>query len=77
MNLNKGIRVAHRWLSMIFTAVALANIVALVMGSQAQWLGFLALPPLLFMMLTGLYLFALPYTAKGRAQQAQAQRPAE
>lgn len=70
--MNKLMRQAHRWLSIIFTVVVVINIGALAMGSQATWVGFLALPPLLLMLITGLYLFVLPYTSKARATRTDA-----
>ncbi len=63
--MGRWIRTTHRWLSIIFTVAVLINIVALVMGSQATWIGFLALVPLIPMLITGLYLFFQPYLAKG------------
>jgi hypothetical protein len=60
------IRQAHRWLSLAFTAAVIANITALVVGSQAQWIGFLALLPLIPLLATGLYLFVLPHATKWR-----------
>lgn len=64
LNWNKWIRQVHRWLSIIFTLAVIVNIVALVRDMQAVWIGFLALFPLILLMLTGLYLFALPYVTK-------------
>lgn len=68
MTWDRGIRQTHRWLSLTFTLLAVANIVALVKGWQATWLGPAALVPLIPLLLTGLYLFALPYW--GRARKA-------
>ena len=68
MNWNHGIRQTHRWLSLTFTLLAIANIVALVRGWQAAWLGLAALVPLVPLMLTGLYMFALPYMARTRGR---------
>ena len=39
----------------------------MVAEKQAVWVGLLALFPLILLMLTGLYMFALPYAASGRA----------
>ena len=36
-------------------------------GRQAVWVGLLALLPLVLLMLTGLYLFVLPYATKWRS----------
>lgn len=67
MNWNTWIRQFHRWLSIAFTVAVIVNIVALVREEQAVWVGFLALLPLALLLLTGLYLFALPYGAKWRS----------
>jgi hypothetical protein len=67
LNWNMWIRQIHRWLSIIFTVAVIINIVAMMWEQQAVWVGLLALFPLIFLMLTGLYLFVLPYTAKGRS----------
>jgi len=64
--LSWNIRQIHRWLSMAFTAMVIVNITALIMGSQQQWIGLLALVPLLPLLATGLYLFALPYLKRER-----------
>ena len=61
------IRQFHRWLSVIFTAAVIGIFAALGLGSEpAQWVYFLPLLPLALLMLTGLYLFMLPYAAKWR-----------
>jgi hypothetical protein len=69
---NNWLRQAHRWLSMIFTVAVIINIVALVLKAQAVWVGLLALFPLILLMLTGLYLFVLPYAQKWRGRRAGA-----
>lgn len=63
------IRQTHRWVSIAFTVTVLMNFVAMGIGSQATWVGFLAIPPLLVLLPTGLYLFMLPYLGKGRDGQ--------
>jgi hypothetical protein len=67
VNWNKWIRQTHRWLSIAFTLAVIVNLVALTQQALAAWIGFLALVPLILLMLSGLYLFALPYTAKWRS----------
>ncbi|MDR7134379.1 cellulose synthase/poly-beta-1,6-N-acetylglucosamine synthase-like glycosyltransferase [Lysobacter niastensis] len=70
MNWNKLIRQSHRWLSIAFTATVIANFVALAQSGGAMpppWITYSPLPPLAFMLLTGLYLFALPYIATRRS----------
>jgi len=66
MNWSTTIRQIHRWLSLVFTIIVLGNILALILQLEADWLGYLALIPLIFMLFTGLYLFFLPYTRRGR-----------
>ena len=67
MNWNKWVRQMHRWLSLAFTAAVIINIIAMTWGTPAVWVGLLALLPLIFLLLTGAYLFALPYAAQWRA----------
>jgi hypothetical protein len=64
--MNALLRQIHRWLSIAFTATVILNIVALVLKRQEVWIGLLAFVPLIPLMLTGLYMFALPYFTKGR-----------
>jgi cellulose synthase/poly-beta-1,6-N-acetylglucosamine synthase-like glycosyltransferase len=68
LNWNNLIRQSHRWLSIVFTVAVIINIVAMIAQLQAAWIGLLALFPLIPMLLTGLYLFALPYLAPRRRQ---------
>jgi hypothetical protein len=67
LNWNKWIRQIHRWLSMAFTVAVIVNLVALGMGRYADWVGILAVFPLAFLLMTGLYLFVLPYATKWRS----------
>ena len=66
MNWNTWVRQVHRWLSIAFTVAVIVNIVALAREAQAVWVGLLALLPLVLLMLTGLYLFVLPYATNWR-----------
>jgi hypothetical protein len=67
LNWNAWIRQFHRWLSIAFTIAVIANIVALIRQEQAVWVGLMALFPLILLMVTGLYLFVLPYATKWRS----------
>ena len=67
MNWNTWFRQLHRWLSIAFTLAVIVNVAALVQKEQAVWVGLLALLPLALLMLTGLYLFVLPYATKWRS----------
>ena len=66
MNWSAWVRQIHRWLSIAFTVAVIINIVALGLKEPAVWVGLLALLPLALLLLTGLYLFVLPYAAKWR-----------
>src|SRR5689334_21030793 len=68
LNWNMVIRQLHRWLSIAFTVAVIVNVVAMVQEKQAVWVGLLALFPLILLMLSGLYLFALPYAVKWRSE---------
>ncbi len=65
--MNNRIRQSHRWVSMVFMAAVIANLVAVAVQKQAVWIGLLALFPLILLMVSGLYLFVPPYAAKWRA----------
>jgi hypothetical protein len=67
MSWNNGIRQLHRWLSIAFTATVITNFVALARGNPPAWVTYSPLPPLAFLLFTGLYLFALPYLTKWRS----------
>jgi len=67
LNWNNWLRQIHRWLSIAFTVAVIVNIVALGLGEPAVWVGLLALLPLTLLLLTGLYLFVLPYATKRRS----------
>ena len=65
--MNRWIRQSHRWVSMLFTLTVVANFVAMTQGPPPAWITYSPLLPLFVLMLTGLYLFALPYTARWRS----------
>jgi hypothetical protein len=66
MSWNKWIRQTHRWLSIIMTAAIIFNFVEVLGGKYARWMGLLAVVPFALQMITGLYLFVLPYAARRR-----------
>ena len=59
-------RQLHRWVAIAFTATVIANFVARAKGAPPPWVTYSPLLPLAVLLLTGLYLFALPYTVKWR-----------
>jgi hypothetical protein len=67
MSWSKWVRQIHRWLSVAFTVTVIANFVAMVQGPPPAWVTYSPLLPLGLLLLTGLYLFALPYAAKWRS----------
>ena len=75
MKFSPFIRKSHRWLSIAFTALVLANIVINITGlggeSLALAIGLTTLVPLILLMISGLYLFALPYRGGRRGQAAE------
>jgi hypothetical protein len=64
--MSKWIRQFHRWTSIIFTLTVIANFVQLAQGggNPPNWVTYSPLPPLALLLLTGLYMFVLPYTAR-------------
>ncbi len=64
--MNKWMRQVHRWLSIAFTLGVLTYIVTMSVGKAQPpgWVGLLALIPLILLLVTGLYLFALPYVLR-------------
>lgn len=65
--MSRWVRQIHRWLSIAFTAGVSTYIIAMSDGTQpAAWVGLLALVPLILLLITGLYLFVLPYATGWR-----------
>jgi hypothetical protein len=61
------IRVFHRWTSIAFTLVVAAIFAALAIGQEVvQWLYYAPLLPLFLLLVTGLYMFFLPYVMRAR-----------
>jgi hypothetical protein len=67
---SRWIRQIHRWLSIAFTSGVIIYIISMQWGQPAAWVGLLALGPLVLLLLTGLYLFILPYI-KAPARQTE------
>lgn len=65
--MNSWIRQFHRWTSMAFTLTVIANFVAMAKGPPPAWVTYSPLLPLALLLLSGLYLFALPYVLRRRA----------
>jgi hypothetical protein len=68
--MSKKIRQFHRWLSIAFTVTVIANFVALGLGKGQQpaaWITYSPLFPLGLLLLTGWYMFVLPYSTRWRS----------
>jgi hypothetical protein len=66
LNWSKWFRQTHRWLSIVFTVAVIINGVTVAQGKYNNRLGLSAVAILALLLLTGLYLFLLPYVNKGR-----------
>ena len=66
MNWNQWIRQIHRWLAIAFTVSVIGTFVALAQKNPVVWVSYVPLGPLALLLLTGLYLFVLPYATKWR-----------
>ena len=55
---------------MAFTVAVIVNIIDVVQGKYTNKLGLLAVFPLALLLLTGLYLFVLPYATKWRSARS-------
>jgi ABC-type polysaccharide/polyol phosphate export permease len=75
--LSKWIRQIHRWLAIAFTLTVVMNIVALSVSEKqpADWITYSPLLPLALLLLTGLYLFVLPYAVRRRASHSAVDSP--
>ena len=69
MNWSKWIRQFHRWVSIAFTVTVFANFAAMTQGQPPVWVTYSPLLPLAFLLLTGLYLFVLPYVSRRHSQR--------
>ena len=66
--MSRAIRQFHRWVSIAFTLTVIANFVVrgVQPGEPPALVTYSPLLPLALLLLTGLYLFVLPYTGKSR-----------
>jgi hypothetical protein len=69
MSWNHWIRQIHRWLSIVFTLTVIANFVAMAQGQPPAWVTYSPLFPLALLLLTGLYMFVLPYVTRWRGSR--------
>ena len=64
--MSKWIRQFHRWVSIAFTATVIVTFIAMAQKHPIVWISYTPLLPLFLLLITGLYLFALPYVASWR-----------
>ncbi len=73
MNWSKWTRQTHRWMSIAFTVTVIANFIALAKGGGTMpppWVVYSLLLPLALLLVTGLYMFVLPYATKRSTRSA-------
>ncbi|HWM04291.1 MAG TPA: hypothetical protein VNP92_18295 [Actinophytocola sp.] len=73
--MNRSLRQIHRWTSIVFTVSIIVTIIALVQEEPLVWVSYVPLFPLAVLLLTGLYLFALPYTTRLAPRRRAARQP--
>jgi len=61
-------RQVHRWVSIAFTLTVIANVAVRAWGEPPAWVTYSPLAPLALLLVTGLYLFVLPYRSRARKQ---------
>lgn len=71
MSLSSFIRQAHRWISAAFVVVVLITWVTLA-NKGPIWVSYTPLVPLALLAISGIYMFFLPYFAKGRSGRRSA-----
>ncbi|HEX5006588.1 MAG TPA: hypothetical protein VFV70_05715 [Hyphomonadaceae bacterium] len=64
--MNNFIRQFHRWVSFIFMVAVAATTIALTQKEPIVWMSYVPLAPLFLLMISGVYLFVLPYAVKWR-----------
>ena len=69
MRWNHWTRQIHRWLSAIFMLTVIFTAVALAMKTKAVWVSYVPLAPLFLLMITGTYMFFLPYFKRGERRE--------
>jgi predicted Na+-dependent transporter len=67
LNWSNWIRQFHRWTSIVFVLTIIVTTIALTQKEPVVWVSYVPLFPLALLLLTGLYMFVLPYAAKWRS----------
>ena len=64
MHWSQWLRQIHRWVAVLFTVTVIANFASMTQGQPPAWVTYSPLLPLLFLFLTGAYMFVQPYISK-------------
>lgn len=75
LSASKWVRQIHRWLSIAFTVAVVVTSVALTREQPAVWASYVPLLPLGLLLLSGLYLFVLPYVSQWRSGRRSVAAP--
>ena len=67
MNASHWFRKFHRWVAVLFTLTVTANFAAMTQGQPPAWITYSPLLPLLFLFLTGAWMFVQPYVARHKS----------
>jgi hypothetical protein len=59
------VRQLHRWVAIVFTVTVIANFIVRARGEPPPWVTYSPLAPLAVLLLTGLYMFAMPHVQRG------------
>lgn len=65
-----SVRSGHRWTAVVFTLTVLANVVNVVVDGPT-WVGYVAVAPLVALMLSGWYLLLAPSLRGGVPQRSR------
>jgi hypothetical protein len=60
----------HRWVAIIFTLSVAANFAAMPWGPPPAWINYAPLPPLFFLMMTGMIMLVRPWIPAARGRKA-------
>jgi hypothetical protein len=67
VRMSKFIRQFHRWVSAIFMVTVVITAIAMSQKEPIIWISYVPLAPLFLLMISGVYMFVLPYVTKRRA----------
>lgn len=69
--MHRWVRQIHRWLAIVFTVTVIIAFVGATRSDPIEWAYYAPLFPLALMLLSGLYLFTLPYLNRRRPTRAE------